>query len=114
MIDAIQERLLELGTRGVDYELGGFGWFQGWSDTARKPDWVEDEYEENMVDFMKDVRVAFNEFALPFILAGPGMRGFQDKQGGKGAICEAQKRATERPEFIESTAYVESRHFASK
>ena len=67
-----------------------------------------------MADFMKDVRIAFNESALPFILAGPGYRGFKDDPGGEGAICEAQKRATERPEFNESTAYVESRHFFRK
>ena len=66
-----------------------------------------------MADFMKDVRIAFNESALPFILAGPGYDGFKDGSG-KGAICEAQKRATERAEFNESTAYVESRHFYRK
>ena len=67
-----------------------------------------------MIDFMQDVRVAFNEPGLPFILAGPGMKGFKNQWGGKDAICEAQKKATERPEFNESTAYVESRHFAPK
>ena len=67
-----------------------------------------------MVHFIKDVRDAFNESDLPFILAGPGMKGFQDKNGGKGAICEAQKKAADRPELNESTAYVESRHFAPK
>ena len=66
-----------------------------------------------MIDFMQDVRVAFDEPGLPFILAGPGMRGFRE-WSGKDAICEAQKKATERPGFNESTSYVESRHFASK
>ena len=109
MVRNINQRLAELGTRGVDYDLALFGWFQGWSDASNTPDWVENEYEDNMVDFMKDVRVAFEAPDLPFVLAGPGMDGYGS--ASKSAVCNAQRRAAERTEFVE---YVETRPFASK
>ena len=43
MVSTIKNRLDEIGTKGVDYKIAGFAWFQGWSDASRKPDWVEDE-----------------------------------------------------------------------
>jgi Carbohydrate esterase, sialic acid-specific acetylesterase len=42
----------------VGYELAGFVWFQGWNDML---DWEKvKEYEENLVHFMRDVRLDVN------------------------------------------------------
>tara|TARA_B110000196_G_C20550448_1_gene388570 strand:- start:116 stop:253 length:138 start_codon:yes stop_codon:yes gene_type:complete len=45
MVKTIKNRLNKIGTKGNDYEIAGFTWFQGWSDATRQPDWVEDECE---------------------------------------------------------------------
>ena len=114
MVETIKDRLKEIGNgvKDTDYKIAGFAWFQGWSDSDRKPAWVEDEYEQNMADFITDVRAEFEEPALPFILAGPGMDGYDSR--GKANICNAQRRAADRPELNESTIYVESRIFSAK
>ena len=128
MVSAVSAKLNQIGTKGVDYEIAGFAWFQGWSDATSQPDWVEDECkshrhrtsfwthlcafrltpravhpsraatdEVNLVDFVQDVRAAFNEPALPFIIGGPGMDGYNSR--GKAVICNAQSRAATRPEI---------------
>ena len=43
MVSAVNAKLNQIGTKGVDYEIAGFAWFQGWSDATKQPDWVEDE-----------------------------------------------------------------------
>ena len=112
MVSTINARLNQIGTKDVDYNIAGFAWFQGYSDTSQKPGWVEHEYEDNMVDFIKSVRDSFNESTLPFIISGPGMEGYGSR--GKSRICNGQRRAADRPELNESTIYVESRIFAAK
>ena len=68
--------------------------------------------EDNVADLVESVRADFNEPALPFIISGPGMDGYGSR--GKANICNAQRRAADRPELNESTIYVESRVFAAK
>jgi hypothetical protein len=68
--------------------------------------------EVNMAEFVQDVRAEFNEPALPFIIGGPGMDGYNSR--GKAAICNAQSRAASRPEINETTVYIETRIFAAR
>jgi hypothetical protein len=65
-----------------------------------------------MVDFVQDVRAEFNEPALPFIIGGPGMDGYNSR--GKAKICNAQSNAATRPEINETTIYIETRIFAAR
>ena len=65
-----------------------------------------------MVDFIKDVRVEFDQPAMPFIIGGPGMDGYSSR--GKAVICNAQSRAATHPEINETTVYVETRIFAAR
>ena len=109
MVSTIKAKLDKIGTKNVHYKIAGFAWFQGYSDADRKPDWVEYEYEDSMVDFVKSVRESFGEPALPFIISGPGMDGYGS--GGKAKICNGQRRAADR---LQSTIYIESRIFAAK
>ena len=122
MVKTISTRLKKIGNgvAGVDYKIAGFAWFQGWSDASKSRPWIEHEYEDNMADFVKSVRTDFienglysvDEPALPFIISGPGMDGYGSR--GKANVCNAQRRAADRPELNESTIYVESRIFAAK
>ena len=120
MVDTINAHLDNIGTKNVDYKIAGFAWFQGWTDASKSRSWLEHEYEDNMVDFVKSVRADFidsglysaDDPALPFIISGPGMDGYGS--GGKAKICNGQRRAADRPELNETTIYVESRIFAAK
>ena len=65
-----------------------------------------------MVDFIKDVRAEFDQPAMPFIIGGPGMDGYESR--GKQVICNSQRRAADRPEINETVAYIETRTFAAR
>ena len=120
MVSTIKAKLDKIGTKNVHYKIAGFAWFQGWTDASKSRPWIEHEYEDNMVDFVKSVRTDFidrglysaDEPALPFIISGPGMDGYGSR--GKANVCNAQRRAADREELNETTIYVESRIFAAK
>ena len=64
MIQDAQEALNNIATiipdydATIGYELAGFVWFQGWNDML---DWAKvNEYQENLVKFMSDVRLDMN------------------------------------------------------
>ena len=61
--------------KGQGYEIVGFFWHQGWNDAFNKTN-IE-QYDENLVHFVADVRKDFKVENLPFIVATSGM-------GGKG------------------------------
>ena len=111
LVSIVRTRLAALGQRGVDYELTGFGWHQGWNDGGS---WEHvDEYEANLVDLMGDLRSELDAPSLPFIIAAAGMDGRASSSGGRrDALCEAQRAATLRRPFVNSTRYVETRDYA--
>ncbi|MBT3748209.1 MAG: hypothetical protein HOG34_04430, partial [Bacteroidetes bacterium] len=55
------------------YELSGFVWFQGWNDMCNRHH-IE-QYTENMIYFISDVRKEFEMPALPFIVGILGVYG---------------------------------------
>jgi alpha-galactosidase len=55
------------------YELAGFVWFQGWNDMCNRHH--IDQYTENMIYFISDVRKEFNVPKLPFIIGILGVYG---------------------------------------
>ena len=57
--------------RRQKFELAGFGWHQGFNDRIN-PKFTA-EYEQNMADFIADVREAFDAEDLPFVIATTGM-----------------------------------------
>ena len=111
LVSIVASRLAALGRRGIDYELAGFAWHQGWNDGGS---WAHvDEYESNLADLMGDLRDAFDAPELPFVIAASGMDGWTSASGGRrDALCEAQRAATRRDPFANSTAYVETRDYA--
>lgn len=63
----------ELGT--MDFELSGFGWFQGWNDGA-SDDYLN-EYESNLYHLVNDVRNDLATQDLPVVIASSGQGGYE-------------------------------------
>lgn len=78
------------------YEIAGFVWFQGWNDQYA-PTSVED-YEDNMVGFIQDVRKALGRDDLPFVIGAMGHNG-ENQKGKIKQIADAQSDAAKRPEL---------------
>jgi len=55
----------DLADRGIDYEIAGVVWFQGYNDTFG----TEDEYEDNLRQFIAAVREDLDNPRLPFVIA---------------------------------------------
>jgi len=107
LVTFVNSTLDELGD---DYELAGFVWFQGWSDAKESGSYpAVEEYADNLAHFMGDLRTAFDMPGLPFVIAGPGMDAYS---GSNSDVCDAANSTTERPEFSDSTRYVETRDYA--
>lgn len=114
MIGHIKAVLANLGEEfpdhdGKGYELAGFGWHQGWNDGCSKP--ATAEYEENMVNFIQDVRKDLGVKDLPFVIANSGFGGRNQKVDRRLGIMMAQAGAAARPEFKGNVTCVETRDF---
>ena len=55
------------------FELAGFVWFQGWNDLCNR--YYIQQYSENMIHFITDVRKEFDSPRLPFIVGILGVYG---------------------------------------
>jgi hypothetical protein len=55
------------------YELAGFVWFQGWNDMCNR--YHIEQYTENMIHFISDVRKEFDKPHLPFLVGILGVYG---------------------------------------
>lgn len=97
--------------KGRKVEFAGFGWHQGWNDGVAE---MTAEYEENMVNFIKDVRGELGVKDLPFVIANTGMIGRTGKAGIREQLCEIQLGIGDpkkHPEFVGTVASVETRDF---
>jgi hypothetical protein len=75
-----QNLATEFPEMGVtDFEISGFGWFQGWNDAA-SVDFLN-EYESNLYHLVNDVRSAFGNPALPVVIASAGQGGYEEHFG---------------------------------
>jgi len=97
----------ELADKG--YEIVGFGWHQGWNDGCSMKD--SEEYEKNMVNFIKDVRKDLGVPKMPFVIGGSGFGGWEQKVDRRLMIMKAQEAAASLPEFKDNVRYVETRSF---
>ena len=97
---------------GGGYELAGFVWYQGWNDGV-DPVHAIPEYEQNLVNLIKDVRKDLNAPKLPFVigeLTGPSVKA----EGGWADLRKAQSNAAKRGEFAGSVQFVETHDFVRK
>lgn len=91
------------------YVLAGFGWHQGWNDRVNQA--FNDEYERNMVAFIKDIRKDLGAPNLPFVIAETGMTGPTETHPRALSLMKAQAAAAARPEFKGNVAFVSTRSF---
>jgi alpha-galactosidase len=94
---------------GRGYEIAGFGWHQGWNDGCNAG--LVAEYEENLANFIRDVRKEFEVPKLPFVIANSGFGGWNNKNSRRVGTMEAQLAVAGRDEFKGSVFTVETRGF---
>jgi alpha-galactosidase len=94
---------------GKGYEIGGFGWHQGWNDGCSAN--MVAEYEKNMANFIRDVRKALGAKDLPFVIADSGFGGRNQKVGRRLGIRKAQAAVAKYPEFKGNVFTVETQDF---
>jgi Carbohydrate esterase, sialic acid-specific acetylesterase len=89
----------------VGYEIAGFVWFQGFNDQFSPA--FRDNYNKNMIAFVKDVRKEFQVPKMPFVIGVMGT-GVTKEGVDKNAVSIAQREAAAEPEFKDNVAAVES------
>jgi len=94
---------------GRGYEIAGFGWHQGWNDGCTVD--AVAQYEENMVNFIRDVRKELGVKDMPFVIADSGFGGRNQKVERRLDIRKAQAGAAARPEFEGTAVCVETQDF---
>jgi alpha-galactosidase len=87
------------------YEIVGFVWFQGFNDQF--VDEFKANYKDNMIAFIKDVRIEYKTPKLPFVIGVLGTDVFKEKVD-KNAVSIAQREAAAAPEFNGTVVAVES------
>jgi hypothetical protein len=89
----------------VGHEMAGFIWFQGFNDQFS--DAFRDNYRQNMIHFIKDVRKEYKTPKMPFVIGVLGTN--MTKEGvDKNAVCVGQREAAKAPEFKGNVVSVES------
>lgn len=106
-LDSIASDFPTLADR--DYELAGFVWFQGWNDMY--DDAAREEYEQNLVNLIHDVRTEFDVPALPVVVGELG-NGGTDAGDNMLAIRQAQAATADRAEFDGTVTFVKTTDFA--
>ncbi|MFZ9089499.1 MAG: sialate O-acetylesterase, partial [Planctomycetaceae bacterium] len=90
--------------------MSGFVWFQGWNDDFG-PQTAREEYEQNLVNLILDVRREFDVPELPVVIGELGNDGDQANDQIK-AIRRAQAAAAARKELGNHVAFVPTTAFA--
>lgn len=116
MIEGVRKTLDDIQNvvpnyKGQGYEIAGFVWFQGHKDSFS--DSAISEYEQHLVNLIKDVRKEFSKPKLPIVVATVGFGGanMQDKfkriLDAQMAVGNPQKH----PEFAGTVTSVDTRGF---
>lgn len=111
MTEHVHEVLGDLKTYHPQYDadagfdLAGFVWFQGFNDQFAPE--FRDNYRDNMVHFVKDVRTEFEAPKMPFVIGVLGT-GITAEKVAENAVSVAQREAAKAPEFAGNVASVES------
>jgi len=87
------------------YEISGFLWFQGFNDQFS--DAFRNNYKDNMIAFIKDVRKEYKVPNMPFIIGVLGTSQTEEKVAAN-AVSVAQREAAKAPEFKDNVLAVES------
>lgn len=87
------------------YDIAGFVWFQGFNDQFSPA--FRDNYKDNMITFIKDIRKEFKTPNMPFVIGVLGT-GITAEAVGKNAVSLGQRAAAKAPEFKDNVTAVES------
>ncbi len=87
------------------YEIAGFVWFQGFNDQF-SPEF-RDNYKDNMISFIKDVREEFKAPQMPFVIGVLGT-GVTAEKVAENQVSVGQREAAKSPEFKDNVVAVES------
>ena len=87
------------------YEITGFVWFQGYNDQF-SPEF-RDNYKDNMISFVKDIRKEYKVPQMPFVIGVLGT-GVTAEKVAENQVSVGQREAAKAPEFQNSVAAVES------
>lgn len=117
MITEVRAALANLKTEfpvydGSGHELAGFVWYHGWNDGVN-PKTAVPEYEQNLVNLIRDVRKELNAPKLPVVigeLTGPWVNAPPDWE----KLRAAQAAAAKRPELGGNVVFVPTRDFVRK
>jgi hypothetical protein len=89
----------------VGHEMAGFVWFQGFNDQFS--DAFRDNYRQNMIHFVKDIRKEYKTPKMPFVIGILGTN--MTKEGvDKNAVSVGQREAAKAPELKGNVVSVES------
>lgn len=92
----------------VGYEIAGFVWFQGFNDQFSPA--FRDNYKNNMIAFVKDIRKEYQVPNLPFVIGVMGTGGTKESVD-KNQVSVGQREAAAAPEFKDNVVAVESYPF---
>lgn len=90
-------------------DLVGFGWHQGWNDRVNQG--FNDQYEQNLANFIRDIRQDLGVPLLPFVIAETGMSGHEEQHPRALSLMKAQAAVAEYDEFRGNVAFVGTRDF---
>jgi len=91
------------------HELVGFGWHQGWNDRVNQA--FNDAYEQNLANFIRDIRRDLGSADLPFVIAETGMAGHQETHPRALSLMRAQAAVAQYDEFKGNVAFVGTKDF---
>ncbi len=95
--------------QGQGYQLAGLGWHQGWNDRINQA--FNDEYEANMINFIKDIRKDLDAPDMPVVIAETGMSGPEEKHPRALSLMKAQAAVAQYEPFKGNVAFVPTRDF---
>lgn len=97
------------------YEIAGFVWFQGFNDQFSPA--FRDNYKDNMIAFIKDVRKEYKTPKMPFIIGVLGT-GVTAEKVAANQVSVGQREAAKYPEFKDNVlsveSYTEYSHFSNE
>ena len=97
--------------KGMELELAGFVWHQGWNDQYNG---AELEYEANLTHLIKDVRKDLNSPYLPVVVGVMGQNGSKPPSGPMAVIQGAQLAMERVPEFADNVRAVRTDELIDK
>lgn len=90
-------------------ELVGIGWHQGWNDRVNQA--FNDAYEENMANFIRDIRKDLKLPKLPVVIAETGMSGHTETHPRALSLMKAQAAVAQQKDFRGNVEFVGTKDF---